>query len=142
VPALWACCWLSWPRAGAASVSVVDPNESRLQLAKEVGVHIVATGADQLDRENWDVVIDCTGVVIAAMEDGMPRVKPGGYFQQFGVAAVDAKARYSPLSITKDEINIVGSKAARHTFGQAVVMLTAGAINVKPMFSHAFALDD
>ncbi len=129
------------PRAGAASVSVVDPNESRLQLAKEVGVQIVATGAGQLDRENWDVVIDCTGV-IAAIEDGMPRVKPGGYFQQFGVAAVNAKARYSPLSITKDEINIVGSMAARHTFGRAVEMFTAGAINVKPMFSHAFALDD
>jgi 2-desacetyl-2-hydroxyethyl bacteriochlorophyllide A dehydrogenase len=129
------------PRAGAASVTVVDPNEGRRALAKEVGIETVVASAEELDRPNWDVVIDATGV-IAAIEDGLPRVKPGGTFQQFGVAPADATARYLPISIVRDEINIVGSAASRYTFSRAVEMFAAGAVVSEPMFSHAFTLDD
>ncbi|MCU1670584.1 MAG: zinc-dependent alcohol dehydrogenase family protein [Blastococcus sp.] len=129
------------PRAGAASVSIVDPNAGRRALATEVGIEKVVASADQLDRPNWDVVIDATGV-IAAIEDGLPRVKAGGTFQQFGVAPVDATARYLPISIVRDEISMVGSAASRYTFSRAVEMFAAGAIRSEPMFSHSFTLDD
>jgi 2-desacetyl-2-hydroxyethyl bacteriochlorophyllide A dehydrogenase len=129
------------PRAGAASVTVVDPNEGRRALAREVGIETVVASAAELDRTSWDVVIDATGV-IAAIEDGLPRVKPGGTFQQFGVAPVDAAARYLPISIVRDEISIVGSAASRFTFSRAVEMFAAGAVMSEPMFSHSFALDD
>lgn len=129
------------PRAGAASVTVVDPNEGRRALAKEVGVEMVVGAAAELDRQYWDVVIDATGVV-AAIEDGLRRVKPGGTFQQFGVAPAEATATYLPISIVRDEINIVGSAASKYTFSRAVEMFAAGAIRSEPMFSHAFALDD
>jgi 2-desacetyl-2-hydroxyethyl bacteriochlorophyllide A dehydrogenase len=129
------------PRAGAASVTVVDPNEGRRALAKEVGIETVVGTAAESDRQNWDVVIDATGVV-AAIEDGLRRVKPGGTFQQFGVAPAEATATYLPISIVRDEINIVGSAASKYTFSRAVEMFAAGAIRSEPMFSHAFALDD
>jgi 2-desacetyl-2-hydroxyethyl bacteriochlorophyllide A dehydrogenase len=129
------------PRAGAASVTVVDPNEGRRALAREVGIETVAPGAAELERPLWDVVIDATGV-IAAMEDGLPRVKAGGTFQHFGVAPADATARYLPNSIVRDEINIVGSAASRYTFSRAVEMFAAGAVVSEPMFSHAFTLED
>jgi 2-desacetyl-2-hydroxyethyl bacteriochlorophyllide A dehydrogenase len=129
------------PRAGAASVTVVDPNEGRRALAREVGIETVVGSAAELDRVHWDVVIDATGV-IAAIEDGLPRVKPGGTFQQFGVAPVDATARYLPISIVRDEISIVGSAASRFTFSRAVEMFAAGAVMSEPMFSHSFTLDD
>jgi threonine dehydrogenase-like Zn-dependent dehydrogenase len=129
------------PRAGAASVTVVDPNEGRRALAREVGVELVVQDADEADRRSWDVVIDCSGVV-AAMEDGLPRVKPGGTFQHFGVAAAQAKVSYLPISVVRDEITIVGSAASLYTFGRAVEMFAAGAIRSAPMFSHAFTLDD
>ena len=86
------------PRAGAASVTVVDRNPARLDVAKEVGV--AAAGACRPTRSarrgGWDVVIDCTGVV-AAIEDGLTRVRRGGTFQQFGVAAADATAGVLPV---------------------------------------------
>ena len=129
------------PRAGAASVTVVDPNEGRRALAREVGIETVVASAAELDRPSWDVVIDATGV-IAAIEDGLPRVKPGGTFQQFGVAPADATARYLPISIVRDEITMVGSAASKHTFARAVELFAAGAIASRPMFSHAFVLDD
>ncbi len=129
------------PRAGAASVTVVDPNEGRRALAREVGVETVVSSATEVDRQHWDVVIDATGV-IAAIEDGLRRVKPGGTFQQFGVAPVDATAAYLPISIVRDEITMVGSAASRYTFSRAVEMFAAGAIRSEPMFSHAFTLEN
>ena len=75
------------PRRGAASVTVVDRNPARLEVAKEVGVEITRrVGRRSSDRRGgWEVVIDCTGVV-PAIEDGLRRIRRGGTFQQFGVA--------------------------------------------------------
>lgn len=129
------------PRAGAASVTIIDTNESRLEVAREVGIQHTYTSANQADRELWDVVIDCTGV-IKAIEDGLPRVKPGGTFQHFGVAPSEATADYSPFRVYRDEISIVGTMAVLNTFGRAVEMFEAGAIKSEPMISHSFTLDD
>lgn len=129
------------PRAGAASVTVVDPNPGRRLLAKEVGVELVLGDADEADRAGWDVVIDCSGV-LAAIEDGLPRVNIGGTFQHFGVTSVDGRTSYAPIGIVRDEITIVGSAASRFTFSRAVAMFAAGAVNSAPMFSHSFALQD
>jgi 2-desacetyl-2-hydroxyethyl bacteriochlorophyllide A dehydrogenase len=130
------------PRAGAASVTVVDRNPSRLEAAKEVGVELLATSADEMKRPGgWDTVIDCTGVV-AAIEDGLTRVRRGGTFQQFGVASTEARATFSPFRVYNDELNIVGSMAVLNSYGRAVEMFTAGALNARPMVSHAFCLDD
>jgi 2-desacetyl-2-hydroxyethyl bacteriochlorophyllide A dehydrogenase len=129
------------PRAGAASVTIVDINERRLQTARELGVQHVLTSADDADRDKWDVVIDCTGS-IRAIENALPRVKAGGTFQHFGVAPADATAQYSPFRVYRDEISIVGTMAVLNSFGRAVEMFEAGAINPKPMISHSFTLDD
>lgn len=130
------------PRAGAASVTVIDRNPSRLEAAKEVGVELLATSADEVRRPlGWDTVIDCTGVV-AAIEDGLTRVRRGGTFQQFGVAPTDARATYSPFRVYNDEITIVGSMAVLNSYGRAVEMFTAGALNATSMVSHAFCLED
>ena len=130
------------PRAGGASVSVVDPNPKRQQAAREVGIELVGSNADDFVRPGgWDTVIDCTGVV-QAIEDGLRRVRRGGTFQQFGVAAHDAQASFSPFRIYNDEVTVVGSMAVLHSYARAVEMFAAGALNAKPMISHAFALDD
>lgn len=129
------------PRAGAVTVTVIDLNEDRLQAARELGIAHTHQSADDAVRVDWDVVIDCTGNV-RAIEDGLPRVKAGGTFQHFGVAPVEAVAGYSPFRIYRDEITIVGTMAVLHTFGRAVEMFEAGAIDPVPMISHSFTLED
>jgi len=130
------------PRAGAATVTVVDRNPARLEVAKEVGVEIIAESADEVARRGgWEVVIDCTGAV-PAIEDGLRRIRRGGTFQQFGVAPVDARATFSPFRIYNDEINVVGSMAVLNSYGRAVEMFAAGALRADRMVSHAFCLDD
>lgn len=130
------------PRAGAATVTVVDRNPARLQVATDVGIGRVALSADEAEqRGGWDVVIDCTGVV-GAIEDGLTRVRRGGVFQQFGVAATQAMAHFSPFSIYNDEITVVGSMAVLHSYGRAVQMFAAGAVHAERMVSHAYSLED
>lgn len=127
--------------AGAASISVVDLNTDRLQVARTLGADAVATNADEFDRPHgWEVVIDCTGA-IPAIEDGLTRVRRGGTYQQFGVAPGDATASLSPFRIYNDEITVVGSMAVVHSFGRAVDLVRKGAIDADTMVTHTFALD-
>lgn len=129
-------------RSGAASVSVVDLNTERLAVAEKLGADRTATSADEFDRpQGWEVVVDCTGAV-PAIEDGLRRVRRGGTFQVFGVAAAEAMASFSPFRVYNDEITIVGSMAVLHSFGRAVELLATGAIDPATMISHSFGLDD
>jgi len=128
-------------RAGAASVTIVDLNNDRLKAAEECGIELRYNSADEADRDLWDVVIDCTGN-IRAIEDALTRVKPAGYFQDFGVAPAEETARFSPFRIYRDEITFVGSMAVHNSFGRAVELFEAGAINAKAMISHSYTLDD
>jgi 2-desacetyl-2-hydroxyethyl bacteriochlorophyllide A dehydrogenase len=129
------------PRAGAASVTVVDLNPARLATARELGISNVYASAGDAEPDKWDVVIDCTGA-IPAIEDALPRVKAGGTFQNFGVAPAEAFADYSPFRVYRDEITITGTMAVLNSFGRAVEMFEAGAIDPGPMISHSFTLDD
>jgi 2-desacetyl-2-hydroxyethyl bacteriochlorophyllide A dehydrogenase len=129
-------------RAGAAGVSMVDLNPTRLETARELGCTATVTSADELDRpRGWDVVIDCTGVV-AAIEDGLGRVAPGGTFQQFGVANEDATASFSPYRIYNKEIRIVGSMAVLHSFERAAELFAEGVLRPDVMISHRMGLED
>ncbi len=129
-------------RAGAASVSVVDINPTRLETARLLGCTAAVTSADELERpRGWDVVIDCTGVV-AAIEDGLSRVAAGGTFQQFGVSAESAVAKFQPYRIYNKEIRIVGSMAVLHSFERAAELFAAGLLRPEVMISHRYGLDD
>ncbi len=129
-------------RAGAATVEMVDLNPQRLETAGELGCTATATSADEFDRpRGWEVVIDCTGVV-AAIEDGLGRVAPGGTFQQFGVANESATASFSPYRIYNKEIRVVGSMAVLHSYERAAELFADGALRPDVMISHRIGLED
>ena len=78
-------------RNGAASVSIVDINEAKLETARTLGIDFATTDAKTLNQSRgWDVVIDCTGVA-KAIQEALTKVMPGGTFLQFGVANESAK---------------------------------------------------
>jgi len=127
--------------AGAASVSVVDLNASRLPRATNLGATHVAVSADELHHPGgWHVVIDATGT-IPAIEDGMRRVRRGGTFLNFGVVAQKSTARISPFQIYHDEVRVIGSMAVLHSFARARDLLMQGAVNVDPILTHLMPLD-
>lgn len=106
-------------RAGAISVTVVEPNARRRELARSFGAETVAASSDELERDaRFEVVIDATGVV-GAIEDAMRHLRRGGTYLQFGVAPADAVARFSPCRLYNDELSFVGSMAVLHSFDRA-----------------------
>ena len=124
------------------SVSVVDRNPARLARAATFGADFTATSADELERPGgWHAVIDATGAV-AAIEDGLTRVRRGGTFLMFGVAAAHAVARFSPFQIFNDEIRVVGSMAVLHSFERAATLLGRGLIAADELVTHSLPLDD
>jgi 2-desacetyl-2-hydroxyethyl bacteriochlorophyllide A dehydrogenase len=125
-----------------ASISVIDPNEERLNIARALGFQ-AAQSVDELDGPQlWNTVIDCSGNV-RAIEDGLTRVNNGGTFQAFGVASVDARVSISPFDIYRREITIIGSMAVLHSFERAIRILTTWKKqDVARLISHELPLDE
>jgi 2-desacetyl-2-hydroxyethyl bacteriochlorophyllide A dehydrogenase len=129
-------------RAGAARVDVVDLNPERLATARTLGCSNAVGSADELEiPRGWDVVIDCTGVV-AAIEDGLGRVGPGGTFLQFGVSAMDAVARWSPYRVFNKEITITGSMAVLHSYERAAALFADGVLDADLLISDRLPLEE
>jgi 2-desacetyl-2-hydroxyethyl bacteriochlorophyllide A dehydrogenase len=127
--------------AGASALDMVEINPRRFDLAKRLGADRVVSSADELEQpRGWDVVIDATGAV-PAIEDGLRRVRRGGTFLMFGVAGVDATARFSPFRVYNDEIRIIGSMAVLHSFERARDLLVRGVIDCAAMITHRYPLD-
>ena len=85
-------------------------------------------------------MIDCTGVV-AAIEDGLGRVRRGGTFLQFGVASETAVASWSPFHVYNNEITIAGSMAVLHSFERAAELFAAGVLDPSALISDRIPLE-
>ena len=125
-------------RAGATRVAVADTNEAKLGLAERLGADAVGTDVAELGR--FDVAVDATGAP-PAIEAAFGALRRGGRLMVFGVAHADASVALSPFRIYNDEITIVGSMAVLNSFGPAVELMAAGAIDAKAMLTHDFPLD-
>ena len=129
-------------RSGAARVDVVDLNPQRLEVARTLGCSNAVVSADELQSpRGWDVVIDCTGVVVA-IEDGLGRVGRGGTFLQFGVSAEQAVARWSPYRVFNKEITITGSMAVLHSYERAADLFGEGLLDPDVFISDRLPLED
>jgi 2-desacetyl-2-hydroxyethyl bacteriochlorophyllide A dehydrogenase len=129
-------------RCGAASVDVVDINPSRLETAITLGCSSAVTSADELEGpRGWELVIDATGAA-AAIQDGLPRVAPGGTFLQFGVTATSTRVEIEPYHIYNKEITITGSMAVLHSFERAADLLATGLLDPDVFISDRLPLTD
>jgi 2-desacetyl-2-hydroxyethyl bacteriochlorophyllide A dehydrogenase len=128
-------------RAGAATVSMVDVNPTRLQTAIQLGCTAATGDAGDLDApRGWDVVIDATGNA-NAIADGLTRVGKGGTFLQFGVANYDTRATIEPYKIYNQEITITGSMAVLHSFDRAGQLFTTGLLDPEVFISDRYPLE-
>lgn len=126
-------------RAGAR-VTVVDRNPDRLPLAERLGAERVATDVAGLDTR-FAAAVDVTGAV-PAIEAAFDSLECGGRLLVFGVAPDHARIALSPFRIYNDEITVVGSMAVLNSFGNALDLLAAGAVEAEPLLSHALPLEE
>jgi 2-desacetyl-2-hydroxyethyl bacteriochlorophyllide A dehydrogenase len=125
---------------GAASVTVVDRNERRLEVARSLGADAVETDVGAVTGDGFDIVVDATGVP-AVVQQGLDLVRRGGKLMIFGVAPEEARVEISPFRIYNDEITVVGSMAVLYTFVQAIELLRTGTVATEPLLTHTFPLD-
>jgi 2-desacetyl-2-hydroxyethyl bacteriochlorophyllide A dehydrogenase len=133
---------------GAASVTVVDTVESKLDLAKRMGASNVVIAdnamADKLKkiaRYGFDVVIDATGNP-QAVKSAFAFIKNGGRFLVFGVCSPDATIEISPFEIYRRDLEIIGSFAIRRTYDRAFKLMENGVIKVKDLIAEVMPVEE
>ena len=71
----------------------------------------------------------------------MAAVAKGGKLMIFGVSPAGEQAGYEPFRVYNEEITIVGSMAVLVSYGRAVDLVAAGAVDAPRMLSHTVGLD-
>jgi D-arabinitol dehydrogenase (NADP+) len=133
---------------GASEIAVVDLKQDKLDLARTLGANTVAAagpGADEILLQTsplgFDVVVDCTGVP-AVVEHMFRHVRNNGKLLFFGVNPTEAMVRVSPYDVYRKDLAIFGSFALRYTFADALALLESGAVDVAPLLSNRFPIED
>lgn len=133
---------------GAASVTVVDVVESKLELAREHGANEVVVADSALEQKlrriapyGFDVVIDATGVA-RVMQDSLRYVKNGGRYLVFGVCGQGDRIEVSPFEIYRRDLEIIGSFAIRRTYDRAFKLLQNGVVKVGKLIHEAMPVDE
>jgi L-gulonate 5-dehydrogenase len=131
-----------------ARVLVVDPQEARLELSRQMGAEtLVWSGRDEVvrDAREWSggdgppVVIDATGVpdAVRAMVD---MAASAGRVVQVGMSGEEVPLRVG--SFTEKELDLFGVSCCNHDeFKLAVGVVERNRSTVARMISHEFPLE-
>ena len=129
---------------GAASISIVDPVRSKLEIAKRLGADNIYT-PDELRssglEKSFDYVIDCTGIP-GVIEKTIEYVKDAGTLLFFGVAPEKSRISIDPYEIFRRELTITSSFALKKTFGRALELIKNKRIDVKSLITDILDLDE
>lgn len=133
---------------GGTRVVVVDLLAERLEYAKALGATEIVIGTErdlerlkEMSPLGFDAVVEATGVPAVA-EKAVSYVKPTGKLMYFGVNPPEATIRFSPFEVYRKDIKIIGTFAAPHTFYAAIGMLEQRRVEVEPLISHRFQLEE
>ncbi len=134
--------------AGASSVTIIDKESSRLELAKSLGADHTALANDfntetaqKISAFGFDIVADATGVP-KVIEGMVTYARAGAKLWVFGVAPEGSKVAMPPDIIFRKDLKVIGSFALNKTFTEAIALVEHGAVNLKPLISHELPLED
>ncbi len=128
---------------GARVVAIVDINPQRLEIARSFGFDVLGTSLDEMREiapRGFDNVIEATGKTKVA-EAAIDAVIRRGKLLLFGVCPPGEKAAYDAFKIYNEEITILGTMAVINSYGPAIDVLAAGAVDTKKMVTHTFPID-
>ena len=138
----------SLKQAGAVRVVVTDVVPWRLQMAEQLGTtHTVIADANQqgklqaISPDGYDIVVDATGIP-AVLEGTFQYAAPRGKIWVFGVTPQGSYVKFPSYEVFRRDLKIIGSFAVNRTFPQSIALIQSGAVQVEPLISHRFALDE
>lgn len=135
---------------GASLICVTDIDESRLKVAKEIGAdfaikvtsgdpQVVAQEIEKAVGDKVDITIECSGAA-KSIQTAVYATKSGGVVVLVGlgqdlveVPVVNAGVR---------EVDIRGIFRYANCYPTALAMVASGRVNVKPLITHRFKLEE
>ncbi len=141
---------------GIDNIVVADQSPSRLQLAQQLGAKTICNVLEQdlaevlkqahgeaevmgMPLPATDVYIEATGVG-AVLEQAIELSCGGASVVILGVHK--APIQLDPLVLLIKELHLTGSLAYPTEFPAVIEMLISGKVDVTPLISHRFALED
>jgi D-arabinitol dehydrogenase (NADP+) len=126
---------------GSGSVTVLEKQASRAELATSFGADRVITELKELKESDFDAVIDATGQ-ISLMEKTADFACPGGKILLFGVPPTGEKLAIEGMKIFRKGLTLLSSFTSVRNSYQAISLLQSGQVKVSPLISHKFFLAD
>jgi len=123
---------------GARTVTVTDISDFRLALAASMG--FATERSDAASDADFDVLIECSGApgVLAA---GMRRLRPAGRAAMVGVSKEELIGL--PLSqLNPNEFTLGTVNRYNNTWPIAIELVASGRVDVNPLITHHFTLDE
>lgn len=138
-------CILAARRAGADLIVATDLGDFTLGMAQQAGADItvnMAQNGDQLaaygaDKGHFDVLFECSGAA-QALTAAVPAMRPGGTILQLGLGG---DMTLPVQAMTAKELSLKGSFRFHEEFHTGVSLMQKRLIDVKPLITHSFALD-
>ncbi len=137
-------CILAARRAGADLIVATDLSDFTLGMARTAGadVTINMTGGDLAaytpDKGTFDVMFECSGAA-PALRAAIPAMRPGGTIVQLGLGG---DMTLPVHAMTARELSFKGSFRFHEEFALGVSLMQKGLIDVSPLITQTFALDD
>ncbi len=139
-------CVLAARRAGAREIVVTDISDDALSFAKKAGADRTIntlTNPDDLAAYNankgtFDVLFECSGAA-PALTGGIAALRPRGVVVQLGLGG---DMNIPMMLVTSKELDLRGSFRFHEEFAMAVDLMKKGLIDVRPLITHTFSLDE
>ncbi|WP_411846024.1 alcohol dehydrogenase catalytic domain-containing protein [Roseibacillus persicicus] len=125
-------------KSAGAAVTAVDQDESRLALAKTLGAEHVAL-PNELSKSDFDLAFEVVGIA-PTIQLAVNSVVKGGRLVLVGNLSPEVPL---PLqAVVTRELDVLGSCAIAGEYPAALEAIATGAIQVKPLISGLYPLDD
>ncbi|GFU22585.1 sorbitol dehydrogenase [Nephila pilipes] len=135
---------------GATKICITDISEKRLEIAKTLGAtHQICvkdvdtkTAAEQIKSKlggSPDVTLECSGAEVS-LRLAIKVAKSGGVVMMVGLGA--SEITIPIIEATVREVDIKGIYRYANCFPIALELVSSGAINVKPIITNLFHIED
>lgn len=139
-------CVLVARAAGAVEVVATDIAPFTLAMAEKVGATRVINMAEtpdglaeyHADKGHFDVHFECSGAA-PALAAAIPALRPRAVLVQLGLGG---DMTLPVQAMTAKEISFRGSFRFHEEFATAIAMMRGGQIDVTPLVTHSFALEE